>query len=361
MLNSSFEQHARPLLERYLGEAGIRLHRVRRQPSRGEPLPDAEFDILLPNGERRRLIVEFKANARRAPLEESLAQLRNHAAHSRASNLQPLIFSSYFGRPMREWLRKQGIWFADLQGNRYFRGPGLLVDREVGEKPKEIREPSASVFADRSSLVLRYLIPRPPVRIGVRDLARRVGLSPAAVSQCMKRLRELGHIGMSSDQIRLQDREGLLAEWVSFYRPRFRRQPQSRYYVHARSAEAVVDLLRSVAPKDHDYALSIHAGASLVAPYVQFREVHLYVPSAVQRLRSKILKSLGGEEAVSEANLIFIDPFYKDSFRFDARAIRGIRVVSDLQLYLDLSCFPQRGSEQAEIILERRLRPGWTA
>jgi predicted RecB family nuclease len=39
----------------------------------------------------------------------------------------------------------------------------------------------------------------------------------------------------------------------------------------------------------------------------------------------------------------------------------GLRVVSDLQLFLDLSCFAQRGKEQADVILERRLRPAWAA
>jgi DNA-binding transcriptional ArsR family regulator len=261
---------------------------------------------------------------------------------------------------MRQWLKSQGVWFADLSGNRFFWGPGLFVDREVAERPDELREPPPSVFADRNSLVLRYLLPRPPIQIGIRELARKLELSPAAVSLSLRRLREMGHLE-TSNEIRLLDREALLDEWVSFYRPRFRRQADFRYYVHVRSAEAIIQKLRAqrVARED-GYALSLHAGASLVAPFVQFREAHVYVPPAEEALRTRLLKAVGGKEASREANLVFLEPFYKSSFLFDSRMIKGIRVVSDLQLYLDLSCFPQRGIEQASVILERRLRPSWS-
>lgn len=172
----------------------------------------------------------------------------------------------------------------------------------------------------------------------------------------------MGHLGPERGEIRLLDRESLLSEWVSFYRPRFRRQAESRFYVHARSAESLVNMIRSqsVAKKD-GYGLSLHAGAYLNEPFVQFREVHLYVAPDAKAFRLRLVKDLHAEQASREANLILLAPFYKNSFSFEARVVRGLRVVSDLQLYLDLSCFPQRGSEQAQIILDKRLRPSWSA
>jgi DNA-binding transcriptional ArsR family regulator len=362
MMNAvNLEQQGRRVLESYLGEAGIRVLE-KRGGLKPRSEADLELEVKLPNGDRRRLLVEFKGNARRAPLEAALAQLRDFIAHAPQSrDILPVVFTRHLGRPLREWLKSQKVWFADLSGNRFFWGPGLHVDYVVSEKPVEVREPPPSVFADRSSRILRYLLPRPPQQVGIRDLARKLELSPAAVSGSVRKLREMGYLDDGSDEIRLLDREALLEEWVSFYRSRFRRQVQSRYYVQARSAEAIIKRLGAKpAARAGGYALSLHAGASLVAPFVQFREVHVYVAPDEEGVKSLLAGAVGGESSAQEANLVFLQPFYKGSFLFDARVIRRVRVVSDLQLYLDLSCFPQRGSEQAEVILERRLRPSWS-
>ncbi len=348
-------------LKQYLDEAGIRVRSRRKQPSPADSGVDAELEVRLPSGDRRHLLVEFKANPRKAPLEGAIAQLRNSIAHSAHSDAIPLLFSSHLGKPVRNWLRSQRMWFADLSGNRFFQAPALLVDREVSEKPEAAREPAPSVFADRSSLIVRYLLPRPPVRIGIRQLAREVRLSPASVSKGLHKLREMGYLESNPEELRLLDRESLLDEWVSFYRPRFRRQVQSRYYVQARSAEVIIGLLGSepIAGRE-DCGLSLHAGASLVAPFVQFREVHMYVPANDDRFLSQLRDVVGAREPAGEANLVLLEPFYRSSVLFGSRILQGVRVVSDLQLYLDLSCFPQRGFEQAQVILERRLRPAWS-
>ena len=371
---SSLEQRGRRALEKYLSESGVAVRWLRSQSHEGWR-PDAALDLALPNGERRRCIVEFKSNARRVPIEHALLQLRNHLMHSSSSAsippsspwsalsqiAQPVVFAEHLGRPMREWLRREGVWFGDLSGNRFFSAPGFYVDREVAEKPRESREPAPSVFADRNSRLLRYLLPRRQEEIGVRDLAGKVGISAASVSNGLKRLEEMGYLERQEAGFRLLAREDLLEEWVSFYRPRFRRQVESRYYVHARSAEAVVEMIRSSPlARDPGYGLSLHAGASAVAPFVQFREVHAYVSPETPKLERKLANAVGAKPAEAEANLVILRPFYKDSVLFESRIVGGVRVVSDLQLYLDLLCYPRRGKEQADAILERRLRPAWS-
>ena len=351
----------REVLRRRLAESGIEVRPLKRG-SRGAWQPDIEFEIRLPSGERRRVIGECKSNVRRRPVEEAVQQLRRYIGDEGPADAVPLLFSWHLGRPMREWLRNQGVWFADVSGNRYFKAPGLLVDREVSEKAAEAREPAPSIFADRGSLVLRFILPRRLQKVGVRDLARRLQLSAAAVSRILRKLQELGYLEKRRDELRLLDREGLLEEWVSFYRSRFRGQKQDRLYVHARNAESLIDKLRSQhLAKQDGWGLSLHAGAYLVAPHVQFREMHVLVSPAAEGFRSRLIGSLDARTAEAEANLVLVEPFYKRSFLFEARVIRGVRVVSDLQLYLDLMCFPQRGREQAEVLLERRLRPSWSA
>jgi hypothetical protein len=187
---------------------------------------------------------------------------------------------------------------------------------------------------------------RPAQQVGVRELAGRIGLSPSAVSNGLGRLREMGYLESNQQRLELVAREELLDEWVSFYRPRFRRQDESRYYVHARSAEELLELLK---------------GLRQAAGFVQFREVHLYISPEQPKLEGEFVRALHARPAEGEANLVVLSPFYRHSVLFESRVVEGLRVVSDLQLFLDLSCFAQRGKEQADVVLERRLRPEWAA
>ena len=263
---------------------------------------------------------------------------------------------------MRDWLRQEGVWFGDLSGNRFFKAHGFLVDREVAEKRDGASKPAVGVFADRNSRLLRYLLMRPAHRVGVRELAEKIELSPSAVSNGLGKLREMGYLESGPRGLQLIAREDLLEEWVSFYRPRFRRQREARYYVHARDAEKLLERLRaSKWAADPAWGLSLHGGASLVAGFVQFREVHLYVSPEDPASEGKLVRALGAKPAEGEANLVVLSPFYRHSVLFESRVVKGLRVVSDLQLYLDLSCFAQRGKEQADVILDRRLRPAWAA
>ena len=49
-------------------------------------------------------------------------------------------------------------------------------------------------------------------------------------------------------------------------------------------------------------------------------------------------------------------PYYKNSAFYDSREVENLRVVSDIQLYLDLYGYPVRGREQAEHLYDKRLK-----
>jgi len=49
-------------------------------------------------------------------------------------------------------------------------------------------------------------------------------------------------------------------------------------------------------------------------------------------------------------------PYYKHSVFYDSHEVEDLRVVSDIQLYLDLHGYPLRGREQAEQLYDKRLK-----
>ena len=58
------------------------------------------------------------------------------------------------------------------------------------------------------------------------------------------------------------------------------------------------------------------------------------------------------KELKNGGNVCFIKPYYKNSVFLHKQDIKGFSVVSDLQLYLDLYHFPQRGREHADYLLK---------
>ena len=106
------------------------------------------------------------------------------------------------------------------------------------------------------------------------------------------------------------------------------------------------------------WALSFQAGASLISPFAFFSEVHVLVGSADwDQAVEKIERKLVAEPAQSEANLVLVEPYYRESWDYGLREVSGLPVVSDIQLYLDLSAYPRRGAEQAARIREHIVRP----
>ncbi len=104
-----------------------------------------------------------------------------------------------------------------------------------------------------------------------------------------------------------------------------------------------------------EYALTAQAGAHLVAPYAAFDRVDIY--SAGPSATAELVSSLSLEPVSKGANVLVWDPYYKYSVFFESREIEGVRVVSNIQLYLDLVKYPLRGSEQAEHLYETLLKP----
>ena len=99
------------------------------------------------------------------------------------------------------------------------------------------------------------------------------------------------------------------------------------------------------------------AGASLLAPFATFSEVHIHLPKAEKLKRSwQDVLSLTPDKL---GPIHLISPYYADSGSYGAQVIKKLPVVSAIQLYLDCYRYPVRGREQAEHILSQVLMPRW--
>ena len=96
------------------------------------------------------------------------------------------------------------------------------------------------------------------------------------------------------------------------------------------------------------YALTLHTGANLLAPYVKSPAVHAYLePKGFGRTLSFLKKALNLKQVMDGGTIHFYESFYKEAVFKNTRMVRGFRVVSNLQLYLDLFHHGLRGYEHS--------------
>lgn len=255
---------------------------------------------------------------------------------------------------LRERFRIAQESYVDLRGAVFLSFPNLLVDREGLQPPaRSTTSRSFDPFADRSSLVLRTLMePIHADRVwGVRELAEAAGVGPATVTRSVRELEryevvEVRRSGRESE-IRLTDPERLLSLWTGAY-DWTRNQTVT---VHAPIGDPVRFLKGSKEIfEGRQWALTLQAGASLVAPHATWERVHIYLDVSKP---DELLEFAREQEwpVADDGRLVLLKPYYRDSVWHERRTADGLPVVSDLQLVLDLWNYPLRGREQAEHLI----------
>ncbi|MBM3299113.1 MAG: hypothetical protein FJY85_04075, partial [Deltaproteobacteria bacterium] len=199
----------------------------------------------------------------------------------------------------------------------------------------------------------------------VRALAEQASVSVGWASEVLNELEDRGYLDRKPrDGCRIRRMESLLDDWTYQYTFLGKNRVRS-FFINAVSIDEILDRIRkSKVSKQVDYALTVHAGAHLVAPYVQYNECHLFVGvrKEFERQVDNLIDALQLTEPHVGGNFHVARPYYEHGAFHGMRVIEDLNVVSDIQLYLDLSTFPVRGTEQAEKILAHsglRGSSGW--
>lgn len=256
-------------------------------------------------------------------------------------------------------LRAQRQSFVDVAtGAMHIRQPGLVIDRRGGKRPlvgarARARGRTINPFADRASRVARRLCAEPHRTWGVRELALAAEVSPMIASGAIRRLQTLGVVEVdqtvSQAAIRLTSIRRMIEAWASAYD--WERNPSCTF--SAPVGDPMRFLRRSASwLASRRSAVTMQAGASLVAPLAAWDKLHIYVEAE----SASALESVGREAGWTpspDGRVVLLRPYYKHALWDDVQERDGIRVVSPLQLIVDLWWYPVRGREQAEHLLTR--------
>lgn len=211
------------------------------------------------------------------------------------------------------------------------------------------------LLSDKAAIIIRAMLSQPDRKWVARDFEKEFGVGRARAATVLSALRAKGFVGgIRSGRLAhsvLQNKEELLEEWLKVYKFELN---ETHLYYSAR--ENVLSCLKEYfASKNQPkkYALTLHTGANFITHYVNTPMMYCYLPTEDFKNTSLDLRqALDLKELKKGGNFYLIKPYYKSAVFFNTQTMKGYNVVSDLQLYLDLYNFPQRGRDHAEYLLK---------
>ena len=147
-----------------------------------------------------------------------------------------------------------------------------------------------------------------------------------------------------------------MGEWLDHYA--FEHNAVFPFRTHE-GIDDTLQMLRTLQPPLFErYALTLEAAVATLSNTRGPRQLHLYLPDLAhdkQRALEMWSNALMLRPAGYDANCFLVAPTYSHAAFFGMHRAEGLRVVSDLQLYLDLFHYSGGGRPAAQATVASRL------
>ncbi|NWG09026.1 MAG: hypothetical protein HXX80_01720 [Nitrososphaerales archaeon] len=211
-----------------------------------------------------------------------------------------------------------------------------------------------NIFEVKSSRIVRVLLMHPGRTWVLRELAKEARLSLGMAHYVVSSLAQMGFASRDeSNRLILTDPYRLIRQWAASYNYLFLNK-FSDYYTFDMEFETFLSRLAKLPERVRDrYALTLHAATWIVAPYVRPTDFHIYIhPDIGRKELVAFAESLDISPIERNGNVKLVTPYDEGVF-YGSKVIDGVRVVSPVQLYVDLFNHPGRGEEAAGKLLEK--------
>jgi hypothetical protein len=240
-------------------------------------------------------------------------------------------------------LRRSNLGYLDLSGNCYLAFENVLIEKEGKRNLRPSTRPLKSLFAPRATRVARVLLAEWQRSWRLEELARAAAVSLGHGHNVVKRLEDLAWVERDERQrIRLAKPADLLEAWCESYT--YRENELATYFSPERiTRRLIAEIVRLAEREGRRYALTMHAGASLVAAHLRMPAIHCYLEGDP----APIAAGLGLRPAEGDGTVYLLSPYDQGVFA-GLLEKGGFKVVSLPQLYADLVHYERRGREEAE-------------
>ena len=305
---------------------------------------------LALNNKKQTLIVEFKNNGQPRMAREAVNQLIRY--RDSYPNAYSVFMAPYISPQAAEICLKDGIGYIDYAGNCYLSFGQVYIEQTGRPNPFKTRRNLTSLYSPKASRVLRVLMNNPGRIWKTQDLANEARVSLGQVANVKKLLLDREWI-TQQDGFSLTEPWKILEEWSNAYT--YRKNQVSNFYSLKSVSDIEADLARVCSEKGIEYALTGFSGAARFAPAVRYNRAMAYV----YNMPEDVVSLLDLKEVESGANVMLLEPYDEGVF-YGTQVIDDIRIVSPLQIYLDLKGYKGRGEEAAEVLLRDVIKPKWS-
>jgi hypothetical protein len=305
---------------------------------------------LALNNEKQVLIVEVKNNGQPRMAREAVNQLIRY--RDSYPNAYCVFMAPYISPQAAGICLNDGVGYIDYAGNCYLSFGQVYIEQTGRPNPFKTRRDLTSLYSPKASRVLRVLMNNPGKTWKTQNLANEARVSLGQVANVKKLLLDREWI-TKQNGFSLTEPWMLLEEWAKAYT--YRKNEVRNFYSLKNIPEIESDLARACSEKGIEYALTGFSGAARFAPAVRYNRVMAFVYNTQEDVAS--LLSL--KEVESGANVMLLGPYDQGVF-YGTQVIDAIRIVSPLQIYLDLKGYKGRGEEAAEVLLRDVIEPKWS-
>jgi len=200
-----------------------------------------------------------------------------------------------------------------------------------------------NIFSPKATRILRVLLINPNREWSILNLSEEADTAYGHTYRVLKTLLKLGLCRKTeANRVRVAGPRELLSRWAAYHDFNLLNDAEA-YHSMEGDLDSLIGKLPSIESGKLRYALTLHVGASLIAPYVRPASLHIYVEGG----GGSLVKRLGLRPAELGGNVYLVHP-YDEGVYYGVQRVRGVYVVSNVQLYVDLYNYPARGREAAE-------------
>lgn len=348
-MNESQLYHNVPrLLREMLPHAQVK---VRRGPHRatngGLSGPDLVAEIRV-GGKTKRLLIEVKVPGYPSSLLQAFQRLQ-FARKSQKG--YPVVVTDALSERGAQLAKEAGVGFLDLAGNCWLNLWEVYVDKTA---PARLSRPSAELrrlFSRKATRVIRTLLEEHSKSWEVVKLAAASQVSIGHAYKVTYKLLQQGFLMQEQHLVRLREPGTLLDAWAQQYR--IDPVTVQSFYTEVKEPGAVMAHVAQVAKERHlTCAFTLHAGASLIAPFTRFTDVHVYLKEPIS---DELLNTLKLERIEFGGTVHVLQP-YDEGVLHHLQQRNEMPVVCNTQLYLDLFQHPTRGREAADFLRREHMK-----
>lgn len=362
----SWKSQLEALLKKHLASEGPGFKLLRFDAESGAVKASIDFVARLeapppPAATRQKavLLIEVKSRGEPSFLAQAISNLKavkTTNVASRYAGVKPnwvglVVAAPFISDRGRKLLKDADVGYMDLAGNCYFTLGAFTIDRAGRQNPVTEKRVARSLFAPKGTRVVRALLEEPKRAWTLSELSHVTNLSLGYVHAVIRKMEEQLWASRNEEYRVVLDKPAeLLDAWAKAHD--ITTVETHAYYSFQRNLNLLMKKFGEASDSlKADYALTLHAGASLVAPFTRFAEVHVYVEKADLDKWAKALNLRPSETGANVHLLVAPDA----GVLYRRQTINRLTVVCKAQLYVDLFNYPARGREQAEFLRKEKM------